>query len=90
MSTDRNNAHPGRYGSIVFFCDEAGCSEEHDTGYTTWDFAKDNVKLRGWYIMPDGRGGWDHLCPDHGKARYIQQKNQEPREKADLPWLKNK
>ena len=87
MSTDRNNDHPGRYGSIVFQCDEVSCSEEHDTEYTTWDYALADVKKEGWYVMADGHGGWDHLCPAHGKARYIAQKRAE--EKPDpikLPW----
>ena len=91
MATQRNNDHPGLYGSIVFTCDEVGCDEQHDTEYTTWDYAKEDVKREGWYIMADGRGGWDHLCPAHGKARYIEQKRaEEPSTKADLPWLRGK
>lgn len=91
MATDRNNDHPGRYGSIVFQCDEVACSEEFDTEYTTWDYAKESVKREGWYIMPDGHGGWDHLCPAHGKARWIALKQDEKTlGQADLPWLKKK
>lgn len=87
MATDRNHDHRGNYGSIVFTCDEVACSEDHDTEYTTWDYAKESVKREGWYIMPDGHGGWDHYCPLHGKARWIAQ---QPSQKADLPWLKGK
>lgn len=87
MSTSRNKDHPGNYGSVVFECDEIGCSEDHDTGYTTWGYALSHAKQHGWYAMPDGHGGWDHFCPEHGKARYIAQKRAE--EKPDpikLPW----
>lgn len=85
MSTEQNR------GSIVFICDEIGCGEDFDTGYTTWDYAKDSVKQEGWYTMPDRYGGWNHYCPDCGKARYIEQKRaEEPSQKADLPWLKTK
>ena len=86
MSTSRNNNHPGRYGSIVFQCDAIGCEEELDTGYTTWPYAKDTMKAEGWYLMPDGYGGWDHLCPAHGKERWKAEK--QASQQADLPWLK--
>lgn len=91
MSTERNNDHPGRYGSVVFICDEVGCDESVDTGYTTWDYARDAIKGEGWYFFKDSRGGWEHCCPAHGKARYIEQKKaEEAQQPSGLPsWMRN-
>ena len=88
MSTERNNDHPGHYGSVVFLCDEIGCSEDFDTEYTTWDYALPAAKREGWYAMLDRRGAWEHFCPEHGKARFIAQKDAE-RVPFKLPWMKD-
>lgn len=86
MATERNDDHAGQHGSIVFACDQAGCDETEDTGYTTWSYAKDAIKREGWYIMPDGKGGWDHLCPLHGKTRWMMKKRaEEAQQRAQAP-----
>lgn len=97
MAVSRSNDHFDNHGSIIFQCDEVGCDEEFNTGYTTWNFALACVKKEGWYVMPDGHDGWDHLCEAHGKARWIAQKRaadtarekeraEIQREPGALPW----
>lgn len=93
MATERSSN-----GEIIFVCDEGHCDESVNTGYTTWSYARENIKREGWYILPGETGpgpkggeAWLHMCPAHGKAEFIARKERDnPPEKADLPWLRKK
>lgn len=53
-------------GPIHFCCDE--CGEIADTHCSDFDGALAKVKSRGWRVLRDPDGGWNHFCRDCAKA----------------------